>query len=214
MLIQQIRQWLDNYQDFAEGLELLKQSNHNPSLCYILKKIGATKFNQQKLIDELSNILTHHIASAETEPVNGVEYDFFSLPEELQKEHFRKSTLYKEAGKLHQALCNNPSEEEAAKLTEGIMRLMQENQQIWEKLDYFKAHGVTKKQTNTVIPDIIGLSQVELLRFRSNNAANLSKWKKKLAKLPDGDKKSQLQTRYQEHVKLQEQANKLINEFI
>jgi len=212
MLQQQIRTWLQSDKDFLVGLKLLEQLDADSIQLRMIKRSGETQFNQ----DKLETILKEHLA-----PIASIEgdkqaaigfpsYDYFSLPEDLQRDHIRKAELYRSAGQLRLKMEAAESDELRCQYAELIMQSMMENQRCWERIDYFLQHGSQKKETAFVLPDLQGMDTVQLARFKGNNASNLSKWRKKLGTISDPLKKAELLERIQHHEKLQEAVVKLL----
>lgn len=179
----------------------------------MMESSGPTRFNQEKLrnaLQDLSDIQT--AVTQEQEVQRGFpQYDFFKLTPELQKEHFRKADLYKEAGGLREQLILATTDQERAEIAGPIVAKMNENTSIWMKLDYFIQHGQPMKETKILIPELEGMSTAELARFKTNNASNLSKWKRKLTGL-QGSEKEQMAEKIRQFIVLQEQAKKMLNE--
>lgn len=212
MLQEQIRQWLNSDQEFEPGVNLLEQADQSCIHIRIFRISGPTERNRQKLAELLTELLqpVKHIEAELQSSIGYPRYDFFSLPDDLQRDHIRKAELYRTAGQLHSKLSEASSDLARAEIANLIMANMEENQRCWERIDYFLQYGSTKKETKPVLPDLAGMDTLQLARFKANNASNLSKWRKKLANTQDKGKKAQLQERIVQHEKLQEEVLKLL----
>lgn len=212
MLQKQIREWIQSDKDFIVGLKLLEQLDPDSIQLRMMKRSGETQFNQDKLEAILKDHLAPvaHIQGDKQEAIGFPSYDYFSLPEDLQRDHIRKAELYRTAGQLRLKMEDAQTDEMRGQFAELIMQSMHENQRCWERIDYFLQNGSVKKETSYVLPDLEGMDTIQLARFKGNNASNLSKWRKKLAKLTDPLKKAQLLERIHHHEKLQEAVLKFL----
>jgi hypothetical protein len=116
------------------------------------------------------------------------------LPESLKKLSVKKGKLFSAAGKAHYALVQrnvgrNPNDlttddvEANAALAAGVVEDMDEVQQIWDELDYFKK----RRQVKGEHPDfkaaakkieVSEMSDVALLKLLRNRPADISKYAK------------------------------------
>jgi UDP-galactopyranose mutase len=206
MDVAKIAQWFDTGCDYKRGLDILEQYEPDCSELLILKR-RETKFNADKLymlIKELLSKFTETNLQSDS-GLNYPDYNFFDLPEPLQKLHIEKGKAYSEAGKLHSQLEENPS------LAGGIIELMDINRAAWNEINYYLEHGHVKTyEKSTLLPDLENMTDIELSRFKTNNASNLSKWKRKIKSIPKGKERDDLKRRIEEHEKLQVQVRALL----
>lgn len=204
-----IAQWFDAGCNYSEGVTILETWQPNCPELFILKR-RESLFNKEKL-EKLLKIQLDKAIETNAQSSSGLEYpqyNFFELPENLQKLHFEKGEAYKKAGQLHADLENNPQN------AGEILRLMDINRNAWSEIDYYIEHGHQKSgQKPEVLPDIINMTTAELARFKTNNASNLSKWKGKLKKMADGAEKQELKIRIDKHTQLQAQARALLDAY-
>lgn len=212
MLDLEIRNWLKGARDFSEGLILLEKIEPRSLQLKIMSRTGSTRYNQ----DKLEEILSKHLAPVANDvkkseaSLGFPSYDFFSLPDDLQRDHIRKAELYRTAGKLHSKLADAETDQGRAEIAEIIMQCMEENKRCWERIDYFLQTGSTKKETHFVLPDLAGMEPLQLAKFKANNASNLSKWRKKVQLISDPKKKAELLERITHHEKLQEEVARML----
>lgn len=212
MLELEIRNWLNGHMEFDQGIKILERIEPESIHLKILRRSGETAYNRDKLEGLLRNHwapVAHDVKSSQTS-LGFPRYDFFSLPDDLQRDHIRKADLYRMAGKMHERLSNAETDKDRAECAEIIMQCMEENQRCWERIDHYLQTGTLKKETKFVLPDLEGLEPLQLAKFKANNASNLSKWRKKVQKISDPLKKAELLERITHHEKLQEEVMRLL----
>lgn len=202
MDVAKIAQWFDAGCDYKRGIDILEQYEPDCSELVVLKR-RESNFNANKLYSLIKNLLNKFTETnvQANSGLNYPDYNFFDLPEPLQQLHIEKGKAYAEAGKLHSKLEKDPS------LAGRIIELMDFNREAWSEIDYFLSHGhVQNKVTQYLAPDLEGMTDIELLKFKTNNASNLTKWRKKIKALPKGKDKDALKLKIDTHTKLQQQV--------
>jgi tellurite resistance-related uncharacterized protein len=161
-----IQIWLNEGRDYYEGLELCRRYVKNKTLLDLLET-GDTSFTRKKMLAALNAIDEEAILdSSRPDPIQRKlklpEYDYYSLPENLQEKHRMKAKLYRDAGILHEQLwyLQGKELEDAAG---AIVTMMRANQQLWEELDYYQQHGeLPKAELKVSVPEIETLKEIEI----------------------------------------------------
>jgi hypothetical protein len=181
-MLNEIHSWLNTTKDFDKGLDILARIGKDTFVISMLKKHGNTAPNkiilEKKLREHLQ--LLHGLNPELEVKQDFVSYDFYQLPENLQKKHVLKSKLYKEAGQLHSKLATAGSDAERAAMAKQIIENMKANQAIFEEIDYFLKYGVEAEIVSLVKEDVNEIAPSDLVQKRNNLRTYISSYTKKL----------------------------------
>lgn len=208
MAIAAIQQWLSLPQPtYAQGLTLYKQYGASSALLALFNS-GTSSFHIQKLtaaLIELNNTKT--IVESTTHTINRlippmdefrssreskkVAPDFDAMPDAVKTIMDDKTALYKQSQHLHFKLFTATTDKDRRELALQILNNMERVNELWHAIDTYTDTGnipeIIQQEAQKSISE---LSILERTRLRSNLPTYITKAKKKLEMLPEGEKKA------------------------
>lgn len=176
MAISAIQGWLDQPDDYQQGLQLYLQHGDNDGLKQMLS-LGPTQYNRQKLYEALQALVPDQEVVV-TPTLQAIKDSADPILIQLKDEWVRP---YKE---LHLKKLSLPSQTNPEARKHICLEIMTTFKEViiptWRKLDYYREHGQLPSEGEDHLQDLEPLTEAQLwgLRQIKNLPPRISKAKK------------------------------------
>lgn len=200
----EIFKWIDSTQDYYDGVALFEKYSTLVALKRNFRAKGYTKKTFSFLQYQLGKLagISHEEVKIrrrekiikltpakkipkikKTKPQDKISPDIKQhLDQEIQNIIELKNRLYKESASLQQQLPHIKSDKERNKVAQEILRLSDQIEKLWYKIDYHRKHGMLPvDQPKEKQPPVKDLDPAELVKRRNNLRSNISRQKRYIA---------------------------------
>lgn len=169
-----IQQYLDGNLSYTDAVKLYNEIGTNSAL----KKVFATgedDYSVNKLTSEFKALIS------KLKPEKSTSFQSFTVPKnnnaqlpidkfspELRTAYHRLSPIIREMAMLHAKLPEFQTDAERFECASKIYKLSRERRTIWDRVDYFKEHGVDHPMFKTVEKTPEQVIEIDLSKAKKN----------------------------------------------
>ncbi len=180
-------EWLASDRNYEAGVKIYNELGSNANYKRLFAR-QQTQYTINQLAYEIGKLVTVEPSAVieqttaddftKPEQIKYQKIDSEKLPPVLKEKEVLKGKLYHEASYAHSLMRNAKTDDERKEYASLIVKNINKTDKIWTELDHFQTNGkllpVLKQEV-----DIEIMTEVNLIKYRNNLRALISKNKKK-----------------------------------